>query len=63
MFNVGDIVRVTAKTSRLYDLVGVVTKDWGSNEFWGQLVEVEFPEFFEQKFVFNFFDDEVMKIE
>lgn len=63
MFNVGDTVRVTAKTNRLYDLVGIVTKDWGSNEFWGQLVEVEFPEFFEQKFVFNFFDDEIMKIE
>lgn len=63
MFNVGDIVRVIEKTSRLRDLVGVVTKDYGTTEVWGQLVEVEFPEFFEQKCVFNFFDDEIMKIE
>lgn len=64
MFNVGDTVRVTVKTSRLLDYVGVVTKDWGTNEIWGQLVEVEFPDLFgESKFIFNFFDDEIIKIE
>lgn len=64
MLFVGDTVKVTAKTNRLYDLVGIVTKDWGSNEFWGQLVEVEFPDLFgESKFTFNFFDDEIVKVE
>lgn len=64
MFNVGDNVIVIAQTSRLLGLIGVVTKDWGTNEIWGQLVEVEFPDLFgESKFTFNFFDDEIVKVE
>lgn len=43
MFNVGDTVRVIVETSRLLDYVGVVTKNYGTTEVWGQLVEVEFP--------------------
>lgn len=64
MFNVGDNVRVITKTNRLLDHVGIVTKDYGTTEFWGQLVEVEFPDLFgESKFTFNFFDDEIVKVE
>lgn len=64
MFNVGDNVIVITQTNRLLGLIGVVIKDWGTNEIWGQLVEVEFPDLFgEPKFTFNFFDDEVVKVE
>lgn len=62
MFNVGDTVIVIAQTSRLLGLIGVVTKDWGTNEIWGQLVEVEFPGIEIQSTV-NFFDDEIIKVE
>lgn len=63
MFKVGDTVRVTTETSRLLDLVGVVTKDWGTNEIWGQLIEVEFPGIYDESgFIFNFFEDEVVGV-
>lgn len=62
MFNVGDTVRVIVETSRLLDYVGVVTKNYGTTEVWGQLVEVEFPGIEIQSTV-NFFDDEIIKVE
>lgn len=62
MFKVGDTVKVIVRTNRLLDYVGTVTKDYGTTEIWGQLVEVEFPEIEIQSTV-NFFDDEIMKVE
>lgn len=67
MFNVGDTVKVVAKTTRLLGYVGIVTKIYAVNEVWGQLVEVEFADLAELAILndmsFNFFDDEIEKVE
>ncbi len=67
MFNVGDTVKVVAKTSRLLGYVGIVTKIYAVNEVWGQLVDVEFADLVDFTILndmsFNFFDDEIVKVE
>jgi len=64
MFQVGDMVLISQATQHLYGFFGKVTQILANNEFWGQLVEVEFGiEFCDPPMKFNFFENELTKIE